>query len=307
MENNIGRITGTFLDEITSDIGAQNWSAEDWKRDFEAMAYIGIDTVIIIRGGFKDQAVFPSKVIGNLHDDDLAQVFLDSAAKHNMRLFFGTHDRGSWCTGGSIDPVQETEFNIRFIDEVMSRYGGHPGLGGWYLTHEVCSNAQGASPLYKNLATYLKQITPSFPILISPYYPSKFLVGENSLTPDEFVESWRELLNGLTGLVDIMAFQDGTCERHELIPYLSAAKRLGDEFGIEIWNNTETFDRTKSYNFPPRDIRMVRDLLNIAEPYVTKQITFEFSHFMSPNSSFPGAPNLYRRYCEKMLGKKSPY
>lgn len=46
MISNMGRITGTFLDEITWDIGSQNWSADDWSRDFEAMAFIGIDTVI---------------------------------------------------------------------------------------------------------------------------------------------------------------------------------------------------------------------------------------------------------------------
>jgi hypothetical protein len=29
-----------------------------------------------------------------------------------------------------------------------------------------------------------------------------------------------------------------------------------------------------------------------------KAITFEFSHFMSPNSCYPQAGNLYRRYCD---------
>ncbi|HEY3297259.1 MAG TPA: DUF4434 domain-containing protein [Armatimonadota bacterium] len=307
MENKIGRITGTFLDEITADIASQNWTAEDWALSFEAMAYIGIDTVIIIRGGFVDQAVFPSKVVGNFDDQDLAQVFLDNAAKHNMKLFFGTFDKGYYLTGQPINAEVETDLNIKFLDEVMARYGGHPALGGWYLTHEVCSNAEGANTLYKNVAGYLKKITPSMPILISPYYPSKFLVGENSLTPDEFLVSWRELLAGLSGLVDIMAFQDSTCKKDEYISYLTQVKKLSEETGIQVWNNFESFDREKSFNFPPKDIRTLMERLSMAEPYVSKHITFEFSHFMSPNSCFPGALNLYRRYCERVLGKKSPY
>jgi hypothetical protein len=130
---------------------------------------------------------------------------------------------------------------------------------------------------------------------------------ENSLSPSAFLDSWRGLLDGLSGLVDIMAFQDGTCEIHEFQQYASAAKTLSKEFGIEMWNNIETFDRHKSFNFPPRDIRTLTDRLDLAEPYVSKHITFEFSHFMSPNSSFAGAANLYRRYCEQVLNKKSPY
>lgn len=81
---NTGKITGTFIDEITWDIGSQNWGVEDWRRDFEAMVFIGIDTVIIIRGGLRDRAVFPSKVVGNTGDPDLARLFLDEAAKHVM-------------------------------------------------------------------------------------------------------------------------------------------------------------------------------------------------------------------------------
>jgi len=121
------------------------------------------------------------------------------------------------------------------------------------------------------------------------------------------VDSWRNVLKELRGLIDIMAFQDGTCMTDEFADYLHAAKTIGEEMGIEFWNNVETFDRNLSYKFPPRDIRLLRRRLEIAEPYVSKHITFEFAHFMCPNSSFPGAANLYNRYCETVLGKRSPW
>jgi hypothetical protein len=36
----------------------------------------------------------------------------------------------------------------------------------------------------------------------------------------------------------------------------------------------------------------------LVQPYVSKVITFEFSHFMSPNSMWPSARMLYQRYRE---------
>ncbi|MHB1459363.1 MAG: DUF4434 domain-containing protein, partial [Armatimonadota bacterium] len=127
------------------------------------------------------------------------------------------------------------------------------------------------------------------------------------LTPDEFRKSWGELLGAIKGLVDIMAFQDGVCTNAEYTDYMAAAKACADEFGVELWNNVETFERNLSYKFPPRDIWILKKRLDMAEPYAQKHITFEFSHFMSPNSCFPGAANLYRRYCESVLDKKSPF
>jgi hypothetical protein len=308
------RITGTFLDEITVDIGSQNWGEDDWKRDFEAMDFIGIDTVIIIRGTNRDMCVFPSKHTGNTGDPDLAKLFLDLAAQHHMRLYFGTNDRfivtpGFYNGKGVADSHVDEEIAItrEFIDEVLSRYGGHPALAGWYITHEVPANLPGVSALLKGIAEYMKQVTPSYPVLMSPFFPTKWVLNENGMTPDEFKESWRELCKNLDGMVDTMFFQDGTCAPYEFTNYLAAAKEFCDEAGIELWNNTETFDRLQSYRFPPRDMRTLKSRLDMATPYVSKQVTFEFSHFMSPNSCLPGAANLYRRYCETVLGKKSPF
>lgn len=312
MHNN--EITGTFLDEITVDIASQNWDDDDWKLCFDAMSFIGIDTVIIIRGSLRDSAVFPSRVIGNTGDPDLARLFLDLAEDRKMRLFFGTDERliitPGFYNGQGVEASkveEEVVLSRNFIDEVYARYQGHPALAGWYVTHEVPGNLPGVSALLQGIASYMKELTPSFPVLMSPFFPTKWILKENSMTPDEFKESWRQLCKDLNGLVDTIFFQDGTCEESEFVDYLSAAKEFCDEAGMNLWNNTETFDRRLSYCFPPRDIRVLRKRLEMAATYVTKQVTFEFPHFMSPNSCFPGAANLYRRYCETVLGKKSPF
>ncbi len=46
-------ISGTFLDEISHDIPHQNWGEKEWDQDFAHMKAIGIDTVIMIRSGYR--------------------------------------------------------------------------------------------------------------------------------------------------------------------------------------------------------------------------------------------------------------
>ena len=54
------RITGTFLDEISHDIPHQNWGEKEWDADFANMKAIGIDTVIVIRSGYRKFITYPS-------------------------------------------------------------------------------------------------------------------------------------------------------------------------------------------------------------------------------------------------------
>lgn len=44
--------------------------------------------------------------------------------------------------------------------------------------------------------------------------------------------------------------------------------------------------------------KMLLKLTYAAQAGVKDAITFEFSHFMSPNSSYQSAHHLYDRYCE---------
>ena len=54
------KITGTFLDEISHDIPHQNWGEKEWEQDFRYMKSIGIDTVIMIRSGYRKFITYPS-------------------------------------------------------------------------------------------------------------------------------------------------------------------------------------------------------------------------------------------------------
>ena len=288
-------ITGTFLDEITVDIPSQNWGPDEWSADFDAMRAIGIDTVIIIRGGLGRKTLFPSRVIGTSPTEDLAQFFLDQSAARNMNLYFGNYDSWEWARKGAWK--EEITLNRRFMKEIWERYGSHPSFAGWYLTHETSHRRLCFRELYRELSEYAKTLAPDKPVLISPYYPTRKIYGGKALPPGRFADSWRQLLHGTT-TIDYAAFQDGTATLEELDAYLGQAKVVMDELGIQLWNNVETFTRDMPIRFPPIDFRELREKLLVAARHATKNITFEFSHFMSPNSCFASARNLYGRYRE---------
>lgn len=126
------RISGTFLDEISHDIPHQNWGEKEWDRDFRHMRAIGIDTVIMIRSGYRKFITYPSKyLLGKgcyRPSTDLLDMFLRLADKHGMKFYFGLYDSGRyWDTG---DLSWEIEDNKYVIDEVWQQYGSkHKSFG----------------------------------------------------------------------------------------------------------------------------------------------------------------------------------
>ena len=56
-------VTGSFLDGIACDIPSNNWGPQDWRKQFDNMKAIGMDTVIIIRVGWGDSAMYDSPTL----------------------------------------------------------------------------------------------------------------------------------------------------------------------------------------------------------------------------------------------------
>ncbi|NBB75172.1 MAG: DUF4434 domain-containing protein [Bacteroidetes bacterium] len=301
------RITGTFLDEITHDIPSQNWGPAEWARDFDAMRAIGIDTVILIRAGYRDRATFDSEVLARHRTmqpayGDLVDLFLREAARCGMDFYFGTYDAGTFWDDG--DYRTEVAINKAFCAEVVDRYGGRPAFAGWYISHEINAYDDGMLGVYDELASHLRDLK-DVPILMSPYIKGVKQFGDEAIALDEHVAEWEQVFARLDGLVDIVAFQDGNVPLDELPAYLTANRELAARYGIRSWSNVETFDRDMPIKFPPIDVRTLRYKMEQAiAAGVDKLITFEFSHFMSPNSIYPAAWNLYRRYQEWLAEKE---
>lgn len=294
------KITGTFLDEITYDIPSQNWGDEEWDRDFAAMKEIGIDTVIIIRAGLRNQCIFASKVLNIETEQDLAKLFLEKAEKYGMKLFFGLYDSTNWLKGFWKD---EVDINLKFIDEVWAKYGHYKSFYGWYFVHEVGRDELNIDKIYGYLGEKCKKITPEKPILISPFFAGEKFSIADSLTPEQHASQWHQILSRLK-YIDIVAYQDGPTPTNKLSEYWRMTKEVFKQYKMKLWCNCETFTRDMPIKFPPADIREILARLKAAEPYAEKAITFEFSHFMSPNSMWESARNLYKRYKESAFGKK---
>lgn len=305
------KITGTFLDEISHDIPHQNWSEKEWEQDFIHMKSIGIDTVIMIRSGYKRQLTYPSVYLQQ-HEGayrpsvDLVDMFLRLAAKYDMAFYFGLYDSGKyWWEQG--DFQKEVDVNKKVIDEVWEKYGKSPAFQGWYLSQEVSRRTSKIIKLYQDLAGHCKDISGGLPTLISPYIDGTkaILSSQANLKKEESVslrqheEEWAEIFAEINGYVDTVAFQDGHVELHQLADYFAINKKLADTHGMNSWTNAESFDRDMPIKFLPIKWDKLRMKLEAAAAAgLEKAITFEFSHFMSPQSCYPQASHLFNRYRE---------
>ena len=297
------RITATFLDEITHDIPSQNWGPEEWAADFEAMRRIGIDTVIIIRSGYKEQAIFNSWALRDTKRmlpvrQNLGELFLDLAYQNGMNLFWGLYDPGDWNQGQAKSAF---DLNRRFMSEVSDQFGDHPAFAGWYISFELSRFVPDQVDLVVAAGRHAKELSPGLPTIISPYVAGvKAPDGEEAISHEQHADEWGRIFRRVRESIDIVAFQDGHVSYLDLPEYLRINLALAREAGLTCWSNVESFDRDMPIKFPPIDWRKLEYKIDAArEAGVEKLITFEFSHFMSPNSIYPAAQTLYKRYCER--------
>ena len=300
-------ITGTFLDEISHDIPHQNWGEEEWDRDFGHMRRMGIDTVIMIRSGYRKFITYPSAYLASRGcfppPVDLLELFLRLAGKHGMRFYFGLYDSGEyWDTA---DMQREIDHNRFVIDEVWRHYGHFPSFGGWYLSMEISRKTKGAIEAFSSLGRQCKEVSGGLPTLISPWIDGKkavmaasgLLTKADAVSVAEHEKEWSEIFEGVRGAVDAVAFQDGHIDFSELEDFFRVNKQLADRFGMQCWTNAESFDRDMPIKFLPIKFEKLRLKLEAARKAgYDKAITFEFSHFMSPQSMYPSAHHLFNRY-----------
>jgi len=305
-------ITGTFLDEISHDIPHQKWGPAGWEADFRHMQAIGIDTVVLIRGGYRKFLTWPSEyLIGHQGcyrpAQDLVALFLDLADRYGMRFFFGLYDSGKYWDSG--DLRHEIEVNRFVVDEIWEKYGAHPAFGGWYLSMEISRKTKGAVESFYTLGKQCKSVSGGLPTFISPWIDGKKSVAaasaqitkQESISVREHEAEWLEIFDGIHSVVDAVAFQDGHIDYDELDAFFSVNKAMADRYGMQSWTNAETFDRDMPIKFLPIKFEKLRLKLEAAmRAGYDKAITFEFSHFMSPQSAYQQARHLYNRYLEWM-------
>ena len=125
------------------------------------------------------------------------------------------------------------------------------------------------------------------------------LTKTDAVSVAEHEKEWNEIFDGVQGAVDAVAFQDGHIDYNELDTFFAVNKKLADKYGMHCWTNAESFDRDMPIKFLPIKFEKLKLKLDAAKKAdYDKAITFEFSHFMSPQSIYPSAHHLYNRYQE---------
>ena len=304
------QITGTFIDEISHDIPHQNWGPEEWEKDFQHMKAIGIDTVIVIRCGYRRFLTYPSPYLINQQGCyrppiDLIDLYLTLAEKYEMQFYFGLYDSGVYWDTGNMQ--HEVDVNRFVIDEIWKMYGNRKAFKGWYISTEISRKTKGAIEIFDSLGKTCKQIRGGLPVFISPWIDGKKavmaasgqLTKEDAISLQEHEKEWNEIFDGIQHAIDAVAFQDGHIDFHELEDFFRVNKQLADRYQLKCWTNAESFDRDMPIKFLPIKFEKLKLKLDAAaRAGYDKAITFEFSHFMSPQSAYPQAHHLYNRYKE---------
>ena len=297
-------ITGTFLDEISHDIPHQNWGLKEWDADFAHMKAIGIDTVIMIRCGHRKFITWPSRYLLEkgcyMPSVDLVDMFLALAEKHGMKFYFGLYDAG-------MGVATYADMNKFVIEEAWRKYGSRKAFAGWYISSEFSRKSDGCIEAVHAMGRQCKDLSGNLPTFISPWIDGKKAVSafgaatvkKGGVGVDQHEKEWSEIFDGIHDVVDICAFQDGHIDYNELDAFFTVNKRLCAKYGMQCWTNAENFDRDMPIKFLPIKFDKLRLKLEAAARCgLDKAITFEFSHFMSPQSMYPSAANLYARYRE---------
>ena len=161
-KNNGLPITGTFIDEISHDIPHQNWGEKEWDADFRNMKAIGIDTVIMIRSGYRKFITYPSPYLLKqgcyMPSVDLVDLYLRLARKYGMKFYFGLYDSGKYWDSG--DMSVEVESNRHVIDEVWEMYGERykDSFGGWYISGEISRSTKGVIGAFHDMGKQCKDV-----------------------------------------------------------------------------------------------------------------------------------------------------
>lgn len=283
-------ITGTFI-QLNASTGKK--AQAYWNDQMKGMSALGMDTVVVQYVAYDRYYHYPSLIKGvNPSQDDVIMKILNAAREFKLKVFLGLQMDGDFWKQ-RFDLEKRVELNTATLNELHQRYGGHSGLGGWYLPEEI--DDQTAERAYADdLLDYLGRLSKragelsKLPVLISPFFGKDVNIQTYSKWWDE---------NALPKIkVDIVAMQDGVGTHRVSLENLSAVySNLAPIFnknGVRFWSNVEVFDQKagwpvndKAWSARPALHQRVKKQVEITGPFVSKVIVFEYSQYMDPRVS----------------------
>jgi hypothetical protein len=273
-----------------------------WHNELSAMRRAGMDTVIIqwlkVNGSRflpVDDKHTADKAPAAAQEIDPTQVILDDADAHGMHVYVGlTMDDAWWQKATDVDYLaQAARESVAVAEEAWRRYGGHRSFAGWYVPQETWDAAYTDAQVdrlrtfLRTISDHCKALSGGKPVACAPFF------GGN-VTPAVLEKVYAQLLDGAG--IDILMPQDGvgaqgweTDVAGRVVPYFRAFRGACIANGVALWADLESFrlvhgapkDKLPT-QFAPTDIERLKRQLVAEAPFVSKFVTFDVFHYLSP-------------------------
>lgn len=247
--------------------------------------------------------VYPSGLSGysqNTSTDVVSRV-LTAADSAGISEYLGLQTNDDWWTKYASDNTwltnEATKANA-LADDLYAKYGTHTSLAGWYLPFEVdnwnfttTTSWSNMASFYTTIANHLHALTPSKPVIISPFYNTS-----GGQTSSQWTTMWTSIIGSAP--IDVIALQDGVGAGHattaQLATWFSATKSAitAGRPATQLWADSETFNP----DFTPMPISHVVADLKAVSPYVSKIMSFSYDHYDSPSQVPAVYDTTYRNY-----------
>lgn len=295
-ETTITAVKPVFSSSFVQYWFSQDWDQARWTEEYKMLQNIGINEVIIqdVADTKAMYTAYFSALSGYKSNDvDMLNNALTAADGLGMKVRIGLGFNGDWWTKNASDMKwlnTEAAKNKAIFNEILTKYGGHPSLGGWYIPYEFSQLTATSSTSKANLNSFLRQIgteiktkDPNRDIMISPFYNSKYSLFY-SLT------GWASTVQ--TALkdtrIDIVAMQDSVGAGYNTLSQVpnvfSYTKRATDALGMKLYADTETFTSTSSGNVSADQSR-ISSQLSSEKSYVQGFVAFSINHYQNNNVS----------------------
>lgn len=298
---------GTFIQDYL----VAKWDDEQWQNELGFLKEAGMNYLILAPALHTDEngvnrIIYQGSLPGTTikYPNDLIENCLRNAKKAGFKVFIGLNFNEKWWTANFTPDwlFDQMKLGNAVADELVRRYKDRykETLYGWYWVWEVdnlnCTTPERQEILAQALninIDHLNEITPEMPFMLCPFVNYRVGNSKSNKTMWQNVFSKTHFRKD-----DIFAPQDcvgaGGLELSMVDEWFrDMHEAVKMKPGLLFWSDAETFDQ-RFWTSAPID-RFIRQM-EIVKPYVSKIITFAYSHYYSPLQTKKGFHETYLKY-----------